>query len=145
MDFSAAAQWVDEAMNTQRLDDIYQSNPELGAQIDRLCKAVKAAAAHAMQGGARNVVNLCLEATAPFKAPDPNDVMMSEIAAWFSEIAPKKVNSTGHTGVVFNKECRKYEAKIRINGKKTYLGLFATAEEAGAAYQAAARERAKAS
>jgi hypothetical protein len=132
-------------VRTERLEAIYAKDPELGAQIEKLCTAVRAAMAHAMQGGARGVVNLCLDAMAPFKAPDPNDVMVSEIAAWFSEIAPKKVNSTGHTGVKFNKECRKYEARIRIDGKKTYLGLFSTAEEAGAAYEAAARERARAS
>lgn len=144
MDFSTAAQWVEE-MNTARLDDILRRDPELGAQIERLCKAAKAAAAHAMQGGAVNVVSLYREAIAPFKQPDGSDVMMAEIAAWFSELAPKQINATGHKGVVFNKGRGKYQASIKINGRKTYLGLFATAEEAGAAYEAAARNLASAS
>lgn len=40
-------------------------------------------------------------------------------------------------GYYFNKVARKFYAYIRINGKKTYLGLFNTEEEAHKAYLAA--------
>ena len=43
-------------------------------------------------------------------------------------------NSTGYRGVTFNKKANKYMAEISRNGKKTYLGLFNTAEEAHGAY-----------
>jgi hypothetical protein len=49
----------------------------------------------------------------------------------------------GHTlgvlGVVWRERNKKYEARIHIEGKYKYLGLFATAEEAHAAYLTAKR------
>ena len=39
-------------------------------------------------------------------------------------------NSTGVTGVVYHKPARKYMANIFIGGKRMYLGLFNTLEEA---------------
>jgi len=50
-----------------------------------------------------------------------------------------KRNSTGFKGVSFNKRTQKYEARIKLNGKVKYLGSFITAEEAYAAYCAAAQ------
>lgn len=47
-------------------------------------------------------------------------------------------NTTGFTGVVHHKG--KFGASIKIKGKRTYLGYFDTAEEAGAAYLVASRE-----
>lgn len=47
-------------------------------------------------------------------------------------------NTTGFTGVVHHKG--KFGASIKLRGKRTYLGYFYTAEEAGAAYQAASRK-----
>ena len=48
-------------------------------------------------------------------------------------------NTTGFKGVSFNKRHNKYHAQININGKKKYLGLFETAEEASVAYEAKAK------
>jgi hypothetical protein len=42
-------------------------------------------------------------------------------------------NKTGFPGV--HKKGQKYKAEIKINGKKTYLGLFETPEEAHEAYK----------
>ena len=39
-------------------------------------------------------------------------------------------NSTGMTGVVYHKQARKYMANIFVGGKKIYIGLFNTLEEA---------------
>lgn len=49
-------------------------------------------------------------------------------------------NRSGHKGVSFVKASGRWHASIRVNGKRKHLGLFATAEEAGAAYRAAAAE-----
>lgn len=52
-------------------------------------------------------------------------------------------NRSGFKGVVYKGprlKLRPWVANININGKQTYLGVFATAEEAHAAYCAAARE-----
>jgi hypothetical protein len=43
--------------------------------------------------------------------------------------------TTGYTGVIKNK--RKYQAQIKRNGRRIYLGSFATAAEAATAYQRA--------
>jgi hypothetical protein len=43
-------------------------------------------------------------------------------------------------GVQLQKGRNRYKAKIRINGRQVYLGSYATAEEAGAAYTKAAFE-----
>ena len=47
-------------------------------------------------------------------------------------------NTTGYKGVWFDKRTGKFQAQIRINGKKKYLGLFLTPEEAHRAYAKAA-------
>lgn len=51
----------------------------------------------------------------------------------------KQNNRTGHLGVCFDKRWGKFEARIAANGKRTSLGRFDTAEEAGEAYLAAKR------
>jgi|TARA_R100000479_G_scaffold138849_1_gene75023 hypothetical protein len=47
-------------------------------------------------------------------------------------------NTSGFRGVFWNKDRNKWLAKIRLNGKPRYLGLYATREEASKAYQKAA-------
>ena len=51
-----------------------------------------------------------------------------------------KRNATGLLGVTFNKRRGKYQAQIAINGAYRYLGLYATADLAHAAYLAAKRQ-----
>lgn len=48
-------------------------------------------------------------------------------------------NKTGLKGASFNARIGKYSAQIRHEGKKVHLGYFLTAQEANAAYAAAAR------
>lgn len=48
-------------------------------------------------------------------------------------------NTSGYPGVTLHKN-GKWRSQIRINGKKTYLGLFDTAKEASDAYERKARE-----
>jgi len=45
---------------------------------------------------------------------------------------------TGFLGVV--PHGKRFEARIRVNGKKTYIGIFKTPEQANSAYIAAKRE-----
>jgi hypothetical protein len=47
----------------------------------------------------------------------------------------KKLGSSKHTGVHFHKNKNKFNANIRINGKKIYLGSFDCEIEASEAYQ----------
>lgn len=54
-----------------------------------------------------------------------------------------KNNSTGLKGVSFHKPSGKYAVKIRIDGRRKYLGLFATPEAAAEAYRNAANENHK--
>ena len=46
-------------------------------------------------------------------------------------------NATGYKGVSLNKKTGKYEAYIKVQGIKKYLGLFTTVEEAAAAQRLA--------
>lgn len=50
-----------------------------------------------------------------------------------------KNNQTGVKGVSFHEKLGRYQARIRVNGKRMSLGYFKTAEEAGIAYATAAR------
>lgn len=47
--------------------------------------------------------------------------------------------STGLLGSYFHKQTGRYTSRIRVNGKDRHLGMFATAQEAHAAYLAAKR------
>jgi hypothetical protein len=51
-----------------------------------------------------------------------------------------KNNSSGRKGVSWHRQTGKWQAKICLNYKTIYLGLFTCIEEAAAAYDAAARE-----
>lgn len=51
----------------------------------------------------------------------------------------KPSNTSGFKGVNFNKQKKKYEARIRVNGKRIRLGFFESAEDAGKAYADAAK------
>lgn len=50
-------------------------------------------------------------------------------------------NKSGLKGVRYDRRCKRYCARIFENGKFRHIGCYKTAEEANAAYFAAARER----
>lgn len=49
-------------------------------------------------------------------------------------------NTSGYKGVSFNKRDRKYQAHIRVDGRKKGLGYYNTAQEAHAAYCEASKK-----
>jgi len=49
-------------------------------------------------------------------------------------------NKSGFKGVSFNKETKKYRARININDKRKHLGYYETAEQASKVYEAKAKE-----
>ena len=49
-------------------------------------------------------------------------------------------NTSGYKGVSFYKHAKKFAARIKIDGKLKYLGLFDSKEEASDAYKRAAKE-----
>ncbi len=51
-------------------------------------------------------------------------------------------NTSGYKGVSYHKKSQKWQAAIQVDGRKKHLGVFATAEDAGRAYDAAARNEA---
>lgn len=52
---------------------------------------------------------------------------------------PMKTNKTGFLGVTRHRKTGRFEAQIQVSGKKKYLGIFNTAEEAHSAYLMAKR------
>lgn len=52
----------------------------------------------------------------------------------------RRNSSSGHKGVSYRKECGKWRARIAVNGKHIVLGVFASKDEAIAAYCAASAE-----
>ena len=51
-----------------------------------------------------------------------------------------KNTSSSYKGVTWNKKNKKWEARISINGKVSYIGCFKNEEDAGRAYDEKARE-----
>ena len=47
-------------------------------------------------------------------------------------------NTSGYKGVYYVKTCHQYMARIKINGRNIYLGIFHTKESAALAYLNAA-------
>jgi len=52
----------------------------------------------------------------------------------------RKDNKSGYKGVTWHRECKKYMASIRANGRTQYLGVFYTSVEAAIAYDNAAKK-----
>jgi hypothetical protein len=52
----------------------------------------------------------------------------------------RKDNSSGSKGVIWERRRQKWEAQIRVNGKRRHLGYFTCKEEAARAYAAAAKQ-----
>ena len=50
------------------------------------------------------------------------------------------VSSYPYKGVVFNKQCQKFQATIMVAKRRAHLGLFEKAEDAARAYDAAAKK-----
>jgi len=50
------------------------------------------------------------------------------------------LNTSGYKGVTFNKEMKKWRARITSNGKRYFLGDYSTPEEAHNAYCKAVKE-----
>jgi hypothetical protein len=53
---------------------------------------------------------------------------------------PTRDNTSGFKGVTWNKQARKWRAKVKADGMWRHLGYHVTAEAAARAYDAAARE-----
>lgn len=51
-----------------------------------------------------------------------------------------KANTSGYKGVHWHSAASKWHARIRVDGKRLHLGLFDAAEDAHAAYSAAAQK-----
>lgn len=49
-------------------------------------------------------------------------------------------NTSGYKGVSYHKNHKKYEAKIKYNGKRLFLGYYETAKEAAISYNEKAKE-----
>ena len=49
-------------------------------------------------------------------------------------------NTTGYKGVIYDKELKKYRARITVDGQRIHLGRFDTAEEAFEEYNNKAQE-----
>jgi hypothetical protein len=49
-------------------------------------------------------------------------------------------NTSGHKGVVWDKQCRKWAARINVRNRRLYLGVFDNIDAASAAYSAAAKK-----
>jgi hypothetical protein len=54
--------------------------------------------------------------------------------------SPKSNGTSGYLGVSWRKDCKKWQAQIRLNGRDKYLGHFNTAEQASEAYLKAKRD-----
>ena len=52
----------------------------------------------------------------------------------------QKNNTSGFKGVFWSKNAKKWEASVKVNAKKIYLGLFLIKENAARAYDAYAKE-----
>lgn len=57
-----------------------------------------------------------------------------------NRLPTKRARGAKLKGVALHRQTGRFEAYIKVNGKKRHLGLFPTEEEAGAAYNAAAKE-----
>ena len=64
---------------------------------------------------------------------------------WINLLFTKRDNDRGDCpiGVCYNKQCKKYQAQCRINGKQISLGLYNTPEEAFNAYKIAKEQEIK--
>lgn len=66
--------------------------------------------------------------------------VLSHTENMWNVVRARRDSGTGVMGVTFHRPTGKWRARIRKHGVEQYLGLFATVEEASAAYWAAKQE-----
>jgi hypothetical protein len=159
MDFSAAAQWVDEAMTvthqpTEKLLALRERDPELAETIERLCNTIRAASGFVMASGAASVLDRCNRDIEPWiVVPNADPPAMEGIAQLFARAKaavqkpkasrpfqkPKMGRPVKDIGgsVRCLKADGRWQAEIRIKGKRFYLGKYETESDARAAFDAA--------
>ena len=146
-------------VKTRNLEELASRDPQLAEQVEALCKTVLALRGFAVIHQANGVLSFAATATAPFVEMKERDKPLTPFAQPSAPSEPAKKplpeslsatarllsakanNKHGLPGVRFNAQRGNYVASIIIDGKKTHLGSFETAEEAGKAYEAAFRER----
>jgi hypothetical protein len=72
---------------------------------------------------------------------DNNRISNLRLADRYQQMGNTKVsvkNTSGFRGVVWHKRDKKWQASIRVKGKRVHIGLFDNREDAARAYNAAA-------
>lgn len=105
------------------------------------------AGAETLKGNASRLLTLGREFVLLDEMLVAQDTGMAETAReqqteWWDCIGaaiPYSSNTSGYKGVSWHKKRKKWTAEIQADGRRKYLGLYTTAEEAHQAYQDAAK------
>lgn len=151
-------------LTADRAKNLLRYDPETGLFYWRVTKAnaVEGSIAGCDKGGGRVVIRidgrlypaariawLIMTGTWPAHLVDHRNLIPSD-NRWgnLREATPgqnnancqiRKHNKSGFKGVIWNKQCQRWQARIRKDGKARHLGLFDTPEEAHARYIEAAK------
>ena len=119
------------AMMIQRCENPKNKNyPDYGGRGVTVCERWKTFENFLADMGERPSPNHSLERVDNNKGYSPENCIWADKTIQARNQRTSKRNTTGVRGVQWDKDKQKYRATITVNGKKKYLGLFETLEEA---------------
>jgi hypothetical protein len=117
----------------------FDDEHEAARVVDTAARRLRGEDAHGGRSGGRNWWRLNFPTDREVKRAQDRGALLTEEDKAAAAAASERQGPSEFVGVSWNKQCRKWEARIRHDGKIQHLGRFDDEREAATAFDTAAR------
>jgi hypothetical protein len=117
----------------------FDDEHEAARVVDTAARRLRGEDAHGGRSGGRNWWRLNFPTDREVKRAQDRGALLTEEDKAAAAAASERQGPSEFVGVSWNKQCRKWEARIKFDGKIQHLGRFDDEREAATAFDTAAR------